>query len=123
MHGVSIIVPTRNEADNIDLLLQRIFSVEYLRAVDHEVIFVDDSSTDATRPTIKQWCDDHPVRLIERDHGKGLASAVVAGAAQAAFKVALVMDADLSHPPRKNSRAGSTIITWRIRHGDRQPLC
>ena len=69
MHGVSIIVPTRNEADNIDLLLQRIFSVEYLGSVDHEVIFVDDSSTDATRQTIKNWCGEHPVRLIERDHG------------------------------------------------------
>ena len=99
MHGVSIIVPTRNEAANIDLLLQRIFAVEYLGSVDHEVIFVDDSSTDATRQMIRKWVSDEPVRLIERDHGKGLASAVVAGAAQAAFDVALVMDADLSHPP------------------------
>ena len=101
MQGVSIIVPTRNEADNIDLLLQRIFSVEYLSSVDHEVIFVDDSSTDATRQTIRKWCAESPVRLIERDHGKGLASAVVAGASQAGFDVALVMDADLSHPPEK----------------------
>ena len=101
MHGVSIIVPTRNEADNIDLLLQRIFSVEYLGTVDHEVIFVDDSSTDSTRQMIRKWLTDKPVRLIERDHGKGLASAVVAGAAQAAFEVAVVMDADLSHPPEK----------------------
>ena len=48
MDGVSIIVPTRNEADNIDLLLQRIFSVEHLSSVDHEVIFVDDGSHDKT---------------------------------------------------------------------------
>ena len=74
MHGVSIIVPTRNEADNIDLLLERIFSVEHLASVDHEVIFVDDSSTDATRQNIRNWCGEKPVRLIERDHGKGLAS-------------------------------------------------
>ena len=101
MPGVSIIVPTRNEADNIDLLLQRIFAVEYLRSVDHEVIFVDDSSTDATRENIRKWCAKKPVRLVERDYGKGLASAVIAGAAQAAFDTALVMDADLSHPPEK----------------------
>ena len=101
MHGVSIIVPTRNEADNIDLLLERIFSVEHLASVDHEVIFVDDSSTDATRQNIRNWCGEKPVRLIERDHGKGLASAVVAGASLASFDVALVMDADLSHPPEK----------------------
>ena len=101
MPGVSIIVPTRNEADNIDLLLQRIFAVEYLKSVDHEIIFVDDSSTDATRQKIRKWCTSAPVRLVERDHGKGLAGAVVAGASVAAFDTALVMDADLSHPPEK----------------------
>ena len=101
MHGVSIIVPTRNEADNIDLLLQRIFAVEFLGSIDHEIIFVDDSSTDPTRQNIRQWQRDYPVRLVERDHGKGLASAVVAGAAIAAFDTSLVMDADLSHPPEK----------------------
>jgi dolichol-phosphate mannosyltransferase len=101
MPGVSIIVPTRNEADNIDLLLQRIFAVEYLKSVDHEIIFVDDSSTDATRQKIRKWTTSAPVRLVERDNGKGLASAVVAGASIAAFDTALVMDADLSHPPEK----------------------
>lgn len=99
MPGVSIIVPTRNEADNIDLLLERIFAVESLRSIDHEVIFVDDSSTDSTREKIREWCARKPVHLVERDYGKGLASAVIAGAGQAAFDTALVMDADLSHPP------------------------
>ena len=101
MPGVSIIVPTRNEADNIELLLERIFAVESLRSVDHEVIFVDDSSTDSTREKIREWCARKPVHLVERDYGKGLASAVIAGAGQAAFDTALVMDADLSHPPEK----------------------
>ena len=101
MPGVSIIVPTRNEADNIDLLLERIFAVESLRSIDHEVIFVDDSSTDSTREKIREWCARKPVHLVERDYGKGLASAVIAGAGQAVFDTALVMDADLSHPPEK----------------------
>ncbi len=101
MHGVSLIIPTRNEADNIDLLLQRIFQVDYLQSIDHEVIFVDDSSTDGTRTRVRSWCTDHPVRLIERDGRGGLASAVIAGARQARFAIGLVMDADLSHPPEK----------------------
>lgn len=111
MSGVSIIIPTRNEADNIDLLLQRIFSVEYLLSVDHEVIFVDDSSTDSTREKIKKWCTSKPVRLVERDYGRGLASAVVAGADQAAFDTALVMDADLSHPPEKIPEMIAPLLT------------
>ncbi|MCG6929848.1 MAG: glycosyltransferase family 39 protein, partial [Desulfofustis sp.] len=101
MQGVSIIIPTRNEADNIDHLLRRIFAVDFLQSIDHEVIFVDDSSTDLTRDHIRQWCGCKPVILIERDGGGGLASAVVAGAEQSRYGVALVMDADLSHPPEK----------------------
>ncbi|MGI9536076.1 MAG: glycosyltransferase family 39 protein [Desulfocapsaceae bacterium] len=111
MPGVSIIVPTRNEADNIDLLLERIFAVDYLREVEHEVIFVDDSSTDLTREKIRQWSARKPVRLVERDYGKGLASAVVAGAGQAAFDTALVMDADLSHPPEKIPEMIEPLLT------------
>lgn len=111
MHGVSIIVPTRNEADNIDLLLQRIFTMEYLRSVAHEVIFVDDSSTDSTRENIKKWSGSNPIRLIERDYGEGLASAVVAGAGQATFDIAVVMDADLSHPPEKIPELVEPLLT------------
>lgn len=101
MHGVSIIIPTRNEADNIDLLLQRIFGVEYLQSIDHEIIFVDDGSEDDTRAKIRHWSEENSVRLIERDTRGGLASAVVTGAQQARFDITLVMDADLSHPPEK----------------------
>lgn len=101
MQGVSIIIPTRNEADNIDHLLQRIFDVDFLQSIEHEVIFVDDSSTDLTRENIRKWCADKPVHLVERNTGSGLASAVVAGALQARYNVSLIMDADLSHPPEK----------------------
>lgn len=110
MQGVSIIVPTRNEADNIDHLLQRIFAVDYLQTVDHEVIFVDDSSTDLTRENIRKWCADKPVHLIERDEGGGLASAVVTGAHQAQYDVSLIIDADLSHPPEKIPEIVSPLI-------------
>ena len=101
MQGVSIIVPTRNEAANIDLLLQRIFAVEFLRSVDHEVIFVDDSSKDGTRENIRKWCTEKPVSLIERENGGGLASAVLAGSRKAQYSVSLIIDADLSHPPER----------------------
>jgi len=101
MHGLSIIIPTRNEADNIDLLLQRIFALDYLKSIDHEVVFVDDSSTDATRHAIRKWLDSGPVRLIERNEDKGLAGAVIAGSHEAIYDTSLVIDADLSHPPEK----------------------
>ena len=110
MHGLSIIVPTRNEADNIDLLLNRIFGVEFLQSIDHEVIFVDDSSSDATRERIRGWTADRPVRLLERSDGVGLASAVIAGSHEAVYDAALVIDADLSHPPEKIPELAAPVL-------------
>ncbi len=102
MAGISIIIPTRNEAENIDLLLQRIFKGELPEGVSREIIFVDDSSTDETRSHVLKWSASHPeVRLVCRNNDAGLASAVIEGAHHANYDVILVMDADLSHPPEK----------------------
>ena len=48
MPTVSILVPTYNEAENIDLLLTRIFAVEELRGVDGEVVFSGGAPPEAT---------------------------------------------------------------------------
>jgi len=101
MSGVSIVVPTVNEADNIDPLFQRIFAAEIPEDVEIEIIVVDDSSTDNTRERVKRWTRQKPVKLICREGRAGLANAVVAGARAAAYEYVLVMDADLSHPPEK----------------------
>ena len=96
---VSIIVPTLNEAGNIDPLLQRIFAVRDEHAIDLEVVFVDDSSTDGTCDEIVPWQERYPVVLVRRERDDGLAGAVIAGAKAAGGEFVLVMDADLSHPP------------------------
>jgi dolichol-phosphate mannosyltransferase len=99
MVGVSIIIPTRNEADNIDPLIRRLQRAALPPDIEREIVFVDDSSSDATREKIRVWCDSSSVRLVCRDGDGGLASAVIAGARVARYELALVMDADLSHPP------------------------
>ncbi len=101
MAGVSIVVPTVNEADNIDPLFERIFAAKIPEEVALEIIVVDDSSTDDTRERVRRWTHQKPVTLICREDRAGLAKAVVAGARAAAFEYVLVMDADLSHPPEK----------------------
>lgn len=47
MTQFSIVVPTLNESENIDLLLSRLFALN-LDPDSFEVIFVDDGSTDGT---------------------------------------------------------------------------
>ena len=99
MANVSIIVPTLNEAGNIDPLLDRIFKIRDAHAIDLEVVFVDDQSTDGTCDEIMAWQAGYPVRLVRRKRDDGLAGAVMAGARAAEGEFVVVMDADLSHPP------------------------
>ena len=99
--SVSIVVPTRNEAENIDLLLTRIFAVDALREYTLEVVFSDGASEDATCKNIRLWQHDHPVQLLTSNVNRGLSAAVMAGAREATGEYVVVMDADLSHPPEK----------------------
>jgi len=97
--AITVIVPTLNEAENIDLLLERIFQVRDSAGLDFDVLFVDSASTDATCEKVLTWQDHYAVRLLRRDINVGLAGAVIAGAHHTKSDIVVVMDADLSHPP------------------------
>jgi dolichol-phosphate mannosyltransferase len=94
---ISIVIPTLNEAENINPLLEGLLRGE---PPIGEIVFVDDGSTDGTRSCIRSFGNNPIVRLIERDTPSfGLSGAVIAGAHAAAGNWLVVMDADLSHPP------------------------
>ena len=99
MPNVSIIVPTRNEGDNIKLLLERLSISLAESQQETEIIFVDDGSNDTTREEIRKYAGPLHVHLICRDDETGLATAVCAGAKAARGDLLIIMDADLSHPP------------------------
>jgi dolichol-phosphate mannosyltransferase len=96
----SVVVPTLNEADNIDPLLTRVFALDVARD-DYEVIIVDDGSADGTPQKVREWEGRGHVRLIERREKPDLTGSILAGAAIARGEVIVVMDADLSHPPER----------------------
>ena len=98
---VSLIIPTRNEAGNINELVARIERASDGIAI--EIIFVDDSTDDT--PNVISDVSRHcrlPVSLIHRPPGSrsnGLAGAVTEGTRAATGDWICVMDADLQHPP------------------------
>ncbi len=100
--ALSIIVPTRNEAGNVEMLLDRI--EKSLAGVPVEVLFVDDS-TDETPQVIAEKAALFPslsVRMIHRSpeqRSGGLGGAVVLGLQNVTADYACVMDGDLQHPP------------------------
>jgi dolichol-phosphate mannosyltransferase len=96
---ITIIVPTLNEAENIDLLLKKIINIRQSSNLDFDILFVDSASTDGTCDRVLEWQNKAPVRLLQNDSNIGLAGAVIAGAKYTESRYVVVMDADLSHPP------------------------
>lgn len=94
---LSIIIPTYNEAGNIEKLLKQI--EQAMRSIPYEVVFVDDS-TDQTPEMLEAAARKYPnIRYEHRTKEKGLASAVIRGFHIAKGEYLAVMDADLQHPP------------------------
>lgn len=99
IHTLSIIIPTYNEAENIDPLLRRIFAVDELSRLDPEIVFSDGASTDATCHKVEKWmARSNRIRLLRSEANEGLSAAVIAGARAAEGDIVVVIDADLSHP-------------------------
>ena len=94
---LSVIVPTLNEAENIEPLVRQIIAAA---PAPLEIVVVDDASSDGTQAKVNALALSFPVRLLERATPTlGLAGAVIAGARAAGGDLLVIMDADLSHPP------------------------
>ena len=99
---VTVLVPTRNEGDNINRLLSRLSAHFSETGRSYEVLFVDDSDDDTPDLVRAASAAGEPVRMIHRPAGRrdgGLAGALTLGMARAAGRAVIVMDGDLQHPP------------------------
>ena len=76
-----IIIPTYNEAENINKIINDIFDLD----VEVDILVVDDNSPDGTAKIVEEIAkNNHKVSLMKRKCKMGLGSAYVAG-----FKYAL----------------------------------
>ena len=94
---VSVIIPARNEAGNIEVALQRIPDL----GSGMEIIFVEGNSTDNTWETIQEMALKYSQREIKtlRQPGRGKGDAVRVGFEAAQGDVLMILDADLTMPP------------------------
>ncbi len=111
--SVSVIVPTRNEEQNIRTLVQR--ATAALQHVDarSEIIFVDDSDDETPQAIRAQRGNGIAVRVIHRTRAQrrdGVSGAVLRGFAEARGRVLAVMDGDLQHPPEILPRLLAPVI-------------
>ena len=101
---LTVVVPTRNEAENVAGLVRGLR--EGLAGVEFRVVFVDDS-TDGTPGVIRGLAEeDGRVTLVHREGAEregGLSTAVTTGIElfSPESEFTCVMDADGQHPPEK----------------------
>ena len=97
-----IIIPTYNEAENIESVINKILSLQN----NNYVLVVDDNSPDGTSNIVKNLKKDNADKLflITREKKDGLGSAYKVGfkwALEQDFSYIFEMDADLSHDPNE----------------------
>ena len=95
-----VIIPTFNEKENIEKMINYIFSL----SIPFELLIIDDNSPDGTADIIKKMQNKYPDRLhlIEREGKLGLGTAYIKGfkwALSNKYDFIFEMDADFSHNP------------------------
>ena len=101
---LDIIVPGYNEGRNINIFFHEVQKVTAcIEGYDFSYIFIDDGSTDDTLEKIKELADSYSfVHYISFSRNFGKEAAMYAGLKAAADRksdYAVIIDADLQHPP------------------------
>lgn len=97
---ISIVIPIYNEAPNVAPLYKSVKSIIKKLPQKFELIFVDDGSNDDSVQRIRKVAKrDKIVRIVELARNFGKEIAVTAGIHAARGDAAVIMDADLQHPP------------------------
>lgn len=99
MATISIVIPAKNEAGNLPMLLDGIDAALAAHG-DYEVLVVDDGSTDATAEVVRARMPTRPnLRLIRHDVSGGQSAAVHSGVLAARGGIVCTLDADGQNPP------------------------
>jgi dolichol-phosphate mannosyltransferase len=103
MSGVWLVLPTYNEAENIEPFVRAVLPRLAEAAPEHRVLIVDDNSPDGTGETADRLAAEFDaVEVMHRAGKEGLGRAYLAGFAHALDEDAdtvMEMDSDFSHDP------------------------
>ena len=114
---LSIVVPVYNEVDNIQKFYTTVKEVLATMDYDHEIIFVDDGSSDDSAGMLRHIGQEDPkvkVLLLARNFGHQLA--LTCGLDYAKGDAVITMDGDMQHPPElipelvKHWEAGADVV-------------
>lgn len=106
---VSVIIPAHNEAETLPTVVPAV--AQALHGTAHEIVIVDDGSSDDTWRCIIGLAATWPqVRGVRLTRNFGHQAALLAGLQSARGEAMLMMDADGQHPP---DRIPAFVEAWR----------
>src|SRR3954453_18948273 len=94
---LSVLMPVYNEAATVEEAVRQVLSVEL--PVDHELIVVDDGSTDGTSSALERLESSDGFRLLRHERNQGKGAAVRTALTAASGQFAAIFDADLEYDP------------------------
>ena len=94
---LSVVVPVRNEAANIAPLVAELRAV--LAGIVHEIVYVDDGSTDGTADALRRAALAGPLVALRHKAGCGQSAAIVTGVRAARGAWVATLDGDGQNDP------------------------
>ena len=118
--AVSVVVPVFNEEDNMSILQSELRDA--LKGLDHELVFVDDGSTDRSAEKIEIASN---VRIVRFEKNTGQSAALYAGIKAARGQTVVMIDSDLQNDPAdiprllaEISRGADLVCGYRAKRKD-----
>jgi len=99
---VSAVIPVYNEQDNVGPLLDELAERLDALGIDHEIVIVDDGSTDETWRRLGRYAEEHssaPLRSVKLRRNFGQTAALATGFRLARGEVIVTLDGDLQNDP------------------------
>lgn len=104
--SISLVIPMFNEEENIAHAIHVATVALDAHASDHEILVVDDASTDGSAEIVRALAREDPrVRLLCHERNRKLGASLRTGFAEARMDLVLYMDADLPFDPFDIGRA------------------
>jgi len=95
---LSVVVPVRNEQDNVAPLIAEIDAA--LKSFTHEIVYVNDGSTDETHARLQQLQTQYPqLRIVRHASSCGQSTAVRSGVKAAKYDWVATLDGDGQNDP------------------------